>query len=205
MSGNEPQDENKNDPNAPSEPDLSEIENDVEESPLAGLPVSSKTYDIPLDQLLSDEIDPLTPDDIKKLKQIGFGTLGIIVLIIMLCIYGCQPKEGPQAYGLCSTFLELHTPYPHTLTYVDLEGSKTAIRIYYTSIDPFGQFRQETIECKFGADEKMGMKITEILRNRRPVDAELVKEFNMTLPAVMTGEPYLVVPGPDWENQLIPD
>ncbi len=182
------------------EKDLSEIQNDVEEP----APVVESPYEVSLDEMLSDEVNTLTPEDKKKLKQISFGLLGGLLLLVLLSVYGCQPKKGSMAYGLCSTFLELNTVYPQTLNYIDLEGSRTAVRIYYTSIDPFGQYKQEMMECKFGPDEKMGMKITEVLRNRRPMDADLIKKFNMTLPTIMASDPYLVMPGPDWENQLLP-
>lgn len=190
----EPKEEFENDK------DLSDIQNEPEEEPV----VVNQPYDVPLDELLSDEANPLTPEDIKKLKQIGFGILGFILVAILLSIYGCQPQKASMAYGICSTFLELNTPYPQTLNYTDLEGSRTAVRIYFTSIDPFGQFKQEMIECTFGPDEKMGMKITEIKRNRRPVDQALIDKFNQTLPTIMASDPYLVMPGPEWENPLLP-
>ncbi len=180
--------------------DLSEITNDFD------APVEEERpnpYNVSLDEMLSDEINPLTPEDIKKLKQIGFGILGAILLVILMSIYGCQPKKASMAYGICSTFLELNTPYPHTLNYTDLDGSRTAVRIYFTSTDPFGQFKQEMIECKFGPDEKTGMKLTEAYRNRRLMDAKLVRDFNLALPTIMASDPYLVKPGPDWKNQLV--
>lgn len=183
-----------------NEKDLSDIENEFD------MPADETTspYDVPLDELLSGDDTALTKEDIKKLKQIGLGIVGVIAVITLLSIYGCQPKKASMAYGLCSTFLELNTPYPQSLKYTGLEGSRTAVRIYYTSTDPFGQYKQEMIECKFGPDEKMGMKITEVLRNRRPMDAEAIKKFNLTLPIIMASDPYLVAPGPDWENQLLP-
>lgn len=180
--------------------DLSDILNEPEEEVV----VVNQPYDVPLDELLSDEANPLTPEDVKKLKQIGYGILGFILLAILISIYGCQPKKASMAYGICSTFLELTTPYPQTLNYTDLEGSNTAIRIYFTSVDPFGQFKQEMIECTFGYDEKIGMKLTKIQRNRRPVDQKEVDKFNLTLPTIMASDPYLVMPGPDWKNPLLP-
>ncbi len=168
------------------------------------VPVVNQPYDIPLDELLSDEANPLSPEDVKKVKQIGLGILGIVLVVVLMSVYACQPKKASIAYGVCSTFLEQNTPYPQTLNYIGLEGSRTAIRIYFTSTDPFGQFKVEMFECKFGPDEKTGMKLTEVLRNRRPMDAELIRKFNMTLPAVIAGEPYLVLPGPEWKNPLLP-
>lgn len=180
------------------ESDLSDIQNETEEPVIINQP-----YDVPLDELLSDEANPLTDEDIKKLKQIGLGILGVILLVILMSVYALQPKKASMAYGICSTFLELNTTYPQTLNYIDLEGSRTAVRIYFTSVDAFGQFKQEMLECKFGPDEQMGMKLVEVLRNRRPVDVEMVKEFNLTLPTIMASDPNLVMPGPNWKNPLL--
>jgi len=138
----------------------------------------------------------------KRLIQYAFGGMGLLLVILM--IYQAQPAKGSMAYGICSTFLELNVDYPHTLRYISLEGSRTAVRIYFTNIDPFGQFKQETIECKFGPDDKMGMRVTEILRNRKPVDSATVDKFNQTLPIIMSNDPYRISP-PDWKNQLLKD
>ena len=188
-------------PENPTEKDLSDIENVSDAPEPSEVP---QLYDIPLDELLSDQVSTFTPEETKKIKLYGIGALVAILLLILLGVYGCQPKKGSVAYGICSTFLEMNTPYPNTLNYIDLEGSKTAVRIYYTVTDPFGQFKQETIECKFGSDGSGGMKLTEILRNRRPVDADTVKKFNDTLPIIINSEPYIVIP-PAWKNQLVPD
>lgn len=185
-----------------NEKDLSDIQNESD-LPEPGEAAESP-YDVSLDELLSDQANTLTPEDLKTIKKFGFGSLGVLILIILFSIYGCQPRQASMAFGICSTFLELNTPYPQTLNYTGLEGSRTAVRIYFTSTDPFGQFRQEMIECTFGPDEKMGMKLTEIKRNRRQVDSALVRNFNMTLPTIMASKPNLSMPGPEWKNPLLP-
>lgn len=182
--------------------DLSDIQN-TDDTIIPEKP-RNQPYDVPLDELLSDEVKKFSDEEIKKIKQISYGALGIALLIAVLAIYSCQPKKGSMAYGICSTFLELITPYPHTITHIGLEGSLTSVRIYFTNIDPFGEFKQEMIECKFSPDESGGRKLAEVLRNRRPVDPDVVRKFNMTLPIVMTSDPYVVLP-PDWKNQLLPE
>lgn len=180
---------------------------DIPKPPQDNDPVSGRIRyqrDMPLDDLLTEEINPLTEEDMKKIKQVGFGTLGVLLVAIALSVFSCQPKKGPMAYGICSTFLEMTTPYPNTLEYSSLEGSRTAIRIYYTHIDPFGEYKQEMLECTFGPDEAGGMKLTQVTRNRRPVDANDVAKFNATLPIIMASDPYLVVP-PDWKNPWVID
>lgn len=138
----------------------------------------------------------------KNIKQITYGAGGVFALILILMIYSCQPKNGSMAFGICSAFLEQNTPYPHTLRYTDIEGSRTAVRIYFTNVDPYGEFKQEMIECTFGPDEKMGMKVAQITRNRRPVDPALIRSFNISLPTIISSDPYLVLP-PKWKNPLV--
>jgi hypothetical protein len=162
------------------------------------------TRDMSLDDLLTEEISTLTDEDRKKLKQIGYGALAVAAVIVLLTIFSMQPKKGPMSYGICSTFLEMQTPYPNTLNYTDIEGSRTALRIYFTSFDPFGEYKLEMIECTFGPDEAGGMKLTQVTRNRRPVDPAIVEKFNKTLPIIMASDPYLVIP-PDWKNPWVID
>ncbi len=170
------------------------------------LPVDGKyAGDVSIDELLSEEVNTLTPEEKKKVKQVLYGAVGVALLLLVLSIFACQPKTGPMAYGICSTFLEMNTPYPNTLQYTDLEGSRTALRIYFTTIDPFGEFKQEMIECTFGPDDSgTGMQLTQVMRNRKPVDAQVVSKFNATLPIIIASDPYLVMP-PQWKNQLVQD
>lgn len=197
-----------NDDSKPAEPVVTEpVIDEVVVAPDDAEGGVEKDYgpDQSLDSVLKEEANkkdqPAQP--IKNMRQIMYGAGGMALLILILTIYSCQPKDGSMAFGICSTFLELQTPYPHTLNYTDIEGSRTAVRIYFTNIDPFGEFKQEMIECTFGPDEAMGMKLTQVTRNRRPVDAALVRKFNITLPTIMASDPYLVLP-PDWKNPLLP-
>lgn len=200
MATNE-QDENK--AAAPLDPDatIADVQNLPDEMP----PEESFAADQSLDSMLRDEANkkPEKPPQ-QNMRQILYGAGGVALLILILAIYSCQPKDGSMAFGICSTFLELQTPYPHTLRYTDIEGSQTAVRIYFTNVDPFGEFKQEMIECTFGPDDVMGMKLTQVTRNRRPVDSTIVKKFNITLPTIMASDPYLVLP-PDWKNPLVPE
>lgn len=140
---------------------------------------------------------------LEKKHKIILGA-GIGLLLVVLAIYSERPKQGSMAYGICSTFLELNTPYPHTIRHIALEGSRTAVRIYYTNVDPFGEFKQEMIECTYGADSNGSMRVTQITRNRKPVDAAQVTDFNKILGTVVSSDPYRVPP-PNWKNPLVPE
>lgn len=172
-----------------------------QEDILEGLP------DIPQDMSLDEAMaaSARKPGRFKKEdieKAIKYGSIALALLLVVLMVYSCQPKKGSMGYGICSTFLELTTTYPHTLQYSDVEFSRTAVRIYFSAIDAFGEFKNEMLECTFGPDEKMGMKLTQVKRNRNPVEQKVIDEFNMTLPTVMSSKPYLVMP-PEWKNQLL--
>ena len=157
--------------------------------------------DVSIDSVLKQQAKPVVDEAIKlqRKKYIKYGSIGGALLIVLLMIFSCEGSKGPMEYGVCSTYLEMNTPYPHTLQYTGVEGSRTSIRIYYTSIDPFGQYKLEMIECKFNPGK---WEVTEILKNRRPVDPAEVKKFNRILPALVTSELYLELP-PNWKNPSV--
>jgi hypothetical protein len=190
------------------EVDLTAIENDIpSEKPLYDDAPEQYRGDVSIDEILSEqaEVDPVASVKKKKQNKIVFGGVaaGVVVMLILFMMAG-GGKPGPQTYGLCSVWLEMNTPYPHTLKYTGIEGSATAIRIYYNHIDPFGEQKNEMIECTFAPDEKQGMKVIKIQRNRRAIDVEEVRKFNKLLPVVAKTEMNLVMP-PDWKNPLIKD
>jgi hypothetical protein len=193
------------DDNQNEEPKPPAEETSVEEnSPFAmeEVPVMESFGDVSLDEAMAAQAKKegrIKKEDVEKI--IKYGVIGIGLLLILLMVYSCQPKKGSMGYGICSAFLELNTTYPQTLEYTDVEFSNTAVRIYFSNIDAFGEFKHEMIECTFVADAKTGVKLSQVKRNRNPVDSKTLNEFNPTIPAIMNSEPYLVLP-PEWENQL---
>ncbi len=171
----------------------------VEETPPPQRPIG----DVSLDETLTREANKNKKDtNPKNKKQIVYGAAGVFLLLSVLLFFGCQPKEGPISFGICSVFLEMDTPYPQTLNYTDLEGSPSSVRIYYTSVDPFGEYKREMIECNFGTTKAGNLKVTKIERNRRPVEQKKVDEFNKILPTVIASDPYRIMP-PNWKNPLL--
>lgn len=193
--------DDKNQP--PKEPDDADHFDEpvfVEETPP---PPQRPVGDVSLDETLTREANKdKKGTNPKNKKQILYAAGGVVLLLVVLLFFGCQPKEGPISFGICSVFLEMDTPYPQTLNYTDLEGSPTSVRIYYTSVDPFGEYKREMIECSFGPNKTGGMKVTKIERNRRPVEQSKVDEFNKILPSVMASNPYRIMP-PNWKNPLL--
>ena len=170
-----------------------------QEDILEGLPEIPQ--DISLDEQMSNmarKPGRFKKEDIEK--AIKFGSIGVALLLVIMMVYSCQPKEGPAGYAICSTFLELTSDYPHTLEFNDVEFSRTAVRIYFSSIDPFGEFKHEMIECTFAPDEETGMRLAEVKRNRNTIDQQEIREFNQSLKYIDKSKMYRVLP-PEWENQ----
>lgn len=124
----------------------------------------------------------------------GF-TIFLLILIVLI-MFSCGPRQGTMLYGICKTYLEQSTPYPETLVPTNVEQYATATRIYFTSIDPFGQYKLEYIECTYKADAQNNLVVDKILINRREEDAEKVKLFNNSLSAIVESEPDLSLPEP---------
>lgn len=139
---------------------------------------------------------PERPGDAQRKKNIQYGAVGIFVLILAFLMFSSSSK-APLSYGICAAYLELNTPYPQTLHFTGVEGTQTIIRIYYTSTDPFGQFKQEMIECKFDKDQGL----VSIKQNRRPVESEKVRAFAKLVPSLSFKDMNLVIP-PNWKNPL---
>src|SRR5690606_36178791 len=129
-------------PEGPAEnPDKAEAAEEINEpvtfsdEAVEGAPAAPpRADDVSLDAALKaqDKKSSFVFDE-KKKQQVMYGGIGIVVLGLILSLFSCQPPKGSMAYGICSTFLELSTPYPHTLQHTYLEGSRTAVRIYFTS------------------------------------------------------------------------
>lgn len=161
---------------------------------------ADENLDAQLAAAAKEQVDPEKAALYKKIGMIAAAVLAGFLLIYSL--YACQPKKGSMAYGVCSTLLEMQTQYPNTLRHINVEGSATTVRIYFTSIDAFGQYKLEMYECKFGPGVTGGMQITDILRNRERVGNDFIDEANKILPAIVNSDPYRVMP-PEWKNQLL--
>ena len=191
---------------ADSTKDTNEIPEDTEFEPAApsdgaGEEAFSLNDDVSLDDALSKQAKKTgsAPKINLTKKQMQYGGGGFVALILILMLFSCGGAKGPMEYGVCSTFLEMNTAYPHTLQYTAVEGSQTAIRIYYTSTDAFGQYKSEMIECRFRSD---AWQLMEVTKNRRQVDPEVVKKFNLLIPSIVAGKPNLDLP-PYWKNELV--
>lgn len=135
-------------------------------------------------------------DSLKK-RRLKFG---VILSVIALLGYGIYflfiPYQGTMAFGICKVFLELNTQYPKTMRLSTVEELGMSVRIWYTQIDSFGEYRLEPLQCYFKPDDTSGFILDKVTLNRREVDPLLVSEFNKSIPTILAYPPDLTLPVP---------
>ena len=133
----------------------------------------------------------------KKKKMFKYG--GIAAGIALVCwagYYLFKPYEAGMTYGICKTFLELRMQYPQDLRISTVDDMGMSVRIWYTQIDAFGEYRMENIHCHFRADEVTGAALEKVLVNRRELDPQVVTSFNKVIPVILENPPDLTIPYP---------
>lgn len=151
-------------------------------------------------------------DQIKAKKKLRVRlAIGVVAVLIVAWIVSTAmaPKLGGKPYGVCKVFLENTVRFPDDLHLTSVEGlrprgsggdSLGGMRIWYTQIDSFGQYRMENIECYFKPEETTGVAVDKIFINRREVDAQKIADFNKILPAILAGPLNLEYPPPLADN-----
>lgn len=134
----------------------------------------------------------------KKLTKQGMILAGVVTFGFFVS-WLFAPFQGGVPYGICKTFLELQVKYPQTLqlSTVDQTLKKgMAVRIWFTQLDPYGEYRLEPIECLFRPDPVMGAALEKVTINRIEVDPKKVAAFNAAIPGLVTNPPDLDLPTP---------
>lgn len=142
----------------------------------------------------------------KKKLRIRLAAGAVAALIVAWIVSTAMaPKMGGKPYGVCKVFLESTVRFPDDLHLTSVESlrprgsgddSLGGMRIWYTQIDSFGQYRMENIECYFKPDPATGAAVDKIFINRREVDAQKINDFNKILPAILAGPLNLEYPPP---------
>ncbi len=133
-----------------------------------------------------------------KRKRIfkGGGALVGLALFGWLVNYMFTPYRAGITFGICKTFLELNLQFPQDMRISTVDDFGEYVRIWYTQLDAFGEYRMENIQCHFRADEVTGAAIDKITINRREVDPERITKFNKILPVILASPPDLTIPYP---------
>ena len=126
----------------------------------------------------------------------GAGALAGLALLGWIVHYLFMPYKGGMTFGICKTFLELNVRFPQDMRISTVDDFGDNVRIWYTQLDAFGEYRMENIQCHFRADEATGAAIDKITINRRAVDPQRVARFNKALPVILEFPPDLTIPYP---------
>lgn len=136
--------------------------------------------------------------DFVKRKPRTSAFMSVLFFIAIFIWYGLQPIRGSMYYGVCRVFTQMQLRYPDTMEVVSADVFSAEWRVYYTFIDAFGSERSEMVKCIFGPSQKTGFKIEEaqLLRGtkRTEFDQKTLDKFNATIPAIIAGEPNLILP-----------
>ncbi len=141
-----------------------------------------------------DGVQPLKKT--KKSRKWIWISLSIVVVLILIGIF--TPPYGTIRYGICREFVELHDPYPASIEFVQATEEDTLVTLDYNRIDTFGQRTLNQIKCYFGKDTNtyplikvdVNGKATKVPQE----DPEVVKQFNQSIPAIISNPPSLVMP-----------
>ena len=122
---------------------------------------------------------------------IGFLFVGYIGWFLF------KPYQSGLPYGICKVFIELQAPYPHTVYFSEVEQFSTSVRIWFTKIDPFGEYRLEPMQCFFKtSDAGLSYELERVTIGRREVNPLTVERFNTSIVAILANPPDLTYPTP---------
>lgn len=131
----------------------------------------------------------------KKNRRYYLG--GAVAFVLLLVWWGTLPMRGTMHVGICRTFAELNVLYPKTMRLTWAERFDRSQRLYFLHIDGFGQDKTGFIECRFKHPFNSGnFELERVYINRRPVPAEEVERFNLSIPALLASELDLIIPPP---------
>lgn len=129
-------------------------------------------------------------------KKVILGVVaGFVLFLVAAYTYLMTPYKGGMTYGICKVFLERKVTFPSTLELKGVEDFGNSVRIWYMTIDSFGNNRMEPIQCYFKTDATSGyLQIDKVKIRRRDVDQNIVDDFNKTIPALYAYPPDLSLP-----------
>ena len=167
-------------------------------------------------EVREDENTPINPEkkrgmalrmraEKQRKRKIKIAAYAIgAVLFIWLYYVLFMPFKAGITFGVCKTFLEQQIRYNTHLRYSIVEDFGDSVRIWYRRIDPYGEYRMESMRCHFRyaeehEQEKYGYPpfiIDRVTRDRRPYYPDRVEAFNRSIQAVIAADPDLIIPAP---------
>ncbi len=121
----------------------------------------------------------------KRKKTIIWSVVLSFVAFISYSVYWLfKPYMAYADYGICKTFVELNVSYPHTIEVNEMSYTRDgSMRMWYTHIDAFGEFRMEQFVCSFEYDQAGNVsRVKNVKIGKVNMDAEKLEHLNNALP-----------------------
>ncbi|HBR68961.1 MAG TPA: hypothetical protein DEA55_06255 [Rhodospirillaceae bacterium] len=114
------------------------------------------------------------------------------------------PYKGPITYGACKVFLENYVLYPQSVRISTVDDYGASVRIWFTYLDSFGEFKLEPMQCFFKMttddDKKKYGNVSFIMEkatiNRREIGPDIIERFNYSILGIVASPPDLSLPTP---------
>ncbi len=118
--------------------------------------------------------------------------------------YLLLPYKGGITYGVCKVFLESYLQYPQSLRISTVDDFGASVRVWFTQVDSFGEYRLEPMQCFYrAATEEDVVKygnsnfiLEKVTIRRREINQETVDQFNTAIPGIVANPPDLTLPMP---------
>lgn len=148
-------------------------------------------------KISADKAAPKKNSKLKKRAAIGGG-----IFVLMIVTLAFFPNYGTIKYGICKTYIEMHEPYPGSIQYINAEEElayTNTVTISYKKVDPFGLEAMNEMQCFFKDQEDGSIILSKIDINGKKreypqEDPEMIKRFNVGIPAIIENPPSLVMP-----------
>ncbi len=121
---------------------------------------------------------------VQRKKNIKIGAIFIVIAFISYIVWwGTRSYKATEEYGICRSLLELFIPYPHTIYVSEIKPLRDgSLKLWYTHIDAFGEYRMEEFICGLERDAKTGaLKLSSIKVNKVYIDKLKIKHLNNAL------------------------
>lgn len=136
---------------------------------------------------------------LKSKKQRKFAAIGGGILFLAWALnYLFTPFQLSIPYGVCKTHLELNVSYPKTLYISEANFlADKSVRIWFTQIDPFGEFRMQSFHCFFTQNPETGKTVfSKIKMGKVDIDSATIELYNKALPVLASVPMDLRYPAP---------
>lgn len=131
----------------------------------------------------------------KQMRNVYYGAGALVFLYLVWWMI--KPYQSGMPYGICKVFIELYVPYPHTVHYSQVENFNDSVRIWFSKVDGFGEYRLDPMQCFFKPPENGApYQLSRVTIGRREIDPVIVEKFNSSIPVIVAYPPDLTYPTP---------